>query len=178
MFKKTALFILFILFASGFRLFGETLDKELQNEGFSVFKDKTSSVNFTLEDLNGKKVSLSDYKGKAVMLNFWATWCPPCRREMPSMEKLYSKINKAGFEILAVNIQEDKKTVSDFVSKNKYTFPVLLDTEAEAASIYQIRTIPTTFLVDKKGYLRAVFNGSREWDEKNILDLFKKLAAE
>ena len=81
MFKKTALFILFILFASGFSLFGETLDKELQNEGFSVFKDKTSSVNFTLEDLNGKKVSLSDYKGKAVMLNFCATWCPMQKRD-------------------------------------------------------------------------------------------------
>ena len=175
---KKYIFLVLILVSPLFGIFGESIENEMVEAGFQVFSEKVSSIDFTLENLDGKKISLKDFRGKAVMLNFWATWCPPCRREMPSMEKLYSKIDKTKIDIVAVNIQESKSTVSEFIRKNKYTFPVLADEEGKAASIYQIRSIPTTFIIDKKGYVRAQFIGTREWDEKEITDIFNKLASE
>ena len=178
MLYKSRVFIIIIFFVSLLSVSGQTLEDEMRSAGFGIFNENVSSIDFTLQDLDGNKVSLKDYRGKALMLNFWATWCPPCRREMPSMEKLYSIIDKDKIDILAVNIQEKKNTVSDFISKNNYTFPVLVDEEGKAASIYQIRSIPTTFIIDKKGYLRAMLTGSREWDEKDIISIFSKLAEE
>ncbi len=178
MLKKSAFFIIMIFFIAVLSASGETLEKDMEKAGFFVFTEKVSSIDFQLETLKGEKASLSDYRGKVVMLNFWATWCPPCRREMPSMEELYRRIDKEKIDILAVNIQEPEKTVSEYINRSSYTFPVLLDEKAEAASIYQIRSIPTTFIVDKKGYIRAQFTGSREWDEKDILEIFNRLAAE
>ena len=178
MLKKSTFLILFLISVSVFTLSAETIETEMLNAGFNVFKEKVSSIDFSLENLEGSKVNLKDFRGKVVMLNFWATWCPPCRREMPSMEKLYSRIDRNKIDIAAVNIQEKKETVSDFVSQNNYTFPVLIDEEGKAASIYQIRSIPTTFIVDKAGYIRAQFIGTREWNEKDIISIFNRLAAE
>lgn len=112
---------------------------------------KTKAMDFKLKDLNGKEVSLSDYKGKKVLLNFWATWCSPCKAEMPEMEALYQQTKDSDLVILAVNLDEDKDTVQKFISSNKYNFPVLLDTENIVASKYQIVSIPTSFFIDKEG---------------------------
>lgn len=108
---------------------------------------------FELEDLNGNKVSLSDFKGKKVFLNFWATWCPPCKAEMPDIEKLYQETKDTELVILAVNVGEDKKTVQDFIIEKGYNFPVLLDVKGEISQMYQVTGIPTTYLIDTKGYL-------------------------
>ena len=178
MLKRSSIFIVVLFLLSLSAVYGQTVEEDMIKSGLSVFKDKVSLIDFTLPDLNGNMTSLKDYRGKVVMLNFWATWCPPCRREMPSMENLYKIIDKNKIDIAAVNIQEKKKTVSDFVSKNNYTFPVLVDEEGKAASIYQIRSIPTTFIIDKKGYIRAMITGSIEWDEKEIISIFNKLAEE
>ena len=178
MLNRSRIFIVILLFFSLFAVSAQTIEEEMIKSGFSVFKEKVSLIDFTLPDLDGNNISLKDYRGKVVMLNFWATWCPPCRREMPSMEKLYNIIDKDKIDIAAVNIQEKKKTVSDFIAKNNYSFPVLVDEEGKAASIYQIRSIPTTFIIDKKGYLRAMITGSIEWDEKEIVSIFNKLAEE
>ena len=108
---------------------------------------------FELEDLDGNKVSLSDFKGKKVFLNFWATWCPPCKAEMPDIEKLYQETRDTGLVILAVNVGENKETVKDFITNNKYSFPVLLDVKGEISQLYQVTGIPTSYFIDTEGYL-------------------------
>ena len=115
---------------------------------------------FELEDLNGNKVALSDYKGKKVYLNFWATWCPPCKAEMPDMEKLYQETKDTGLIMLAVNVGEDKKTVQDFITSSGYNFPVLLDVTGEVSQLYQVTGIPTSYFIDTEGYLDDGATGS------------------
>lgn len=108
---------------------------------------------FTLEDLDGNKITLSELKGKKIFLNFWATWCPPCKAEMPDIEKLYKETKDSGIIILAVNVGEDKKTVQDFIVKNNYSFTVLLDAAGEVSQLYQVTGIPTSYFIDTEGYL-------------------------
>lgn len=126
-----------------------------QNDNFknetALKISKTKAMDFKLKDLNGKEVSLSNYKGKKVFLNFWATWCPPCKAEMPEMEKLYQETKDSDLVILAVNLDEDKDTVQKFINSNKYNFPVLLDTGNIVASQYEVVSIPTSFFIDKEG---------------------------
>ena len=129
---------------------------------------QTKAIEFTLEDLNGKQHSLSDYKGKVVFLNFWATWCPPCREEMPAMQKLYETWDKDKFVMLAVNIGQGKTTVQKFVKEHGYTFPVLLDGNSKVAGKYMVQGIPTTYFVDKQGNLVSRIVGAREWSLKDI----------
>lgn len=107
---------------------------------------------FELETLTGDTVKLSDYRGKKVMLNFWATWCPPCKEEMPDMEQLYQE-NGEEVVILAVNI-DPQLNVQKFVSEMGITFPVLLDEKDEVNTKYQVLTIPTTYFIDKQGIIR------------------------
>jgi thiol-disulfide isomerase/thioredoxin len=116
--------------------------------------------NFTLEDLQGNKVTLSELKGKKVFLNFWATWCPPCKAEMPDIEKLYQETKDSDLIILAVNVGEDKKTVQDFIKENKYNFPILLDVKGEVSQLYQVSGIPTSYFINAEGYLDGSATGS------------------
>lgn len=126
-----------------------------QNDNFknetALKVSKTKAMDFKLKDLTGKEVSLSDYKGKKVFLNFWATWCPPCKAEMPEMEMLYQETKNSDLVILAVNLDEEKNTVQKFINSNKYNFPVLLDTGNIVASQYEVVSIPTSFFIDKEG---------------------------
>jgi len=122
-----------------------------------------SAANFTLVGLDGKAHSLSDYRGRVVFLNFWATWCPPCRGEMPSMQKLYLSWDQEKYVMLAVNLRDSKDTVSAFASQNGYTFPILLDETGAVGSQYQVSGIPTTIIIDEKGNVLHRTVGSREW---------------
>lgn len=124
-------------------------DSRPAEEKINLIKD----YNFTLEDLDGNKVSLSDFEGKKIFLNFWASWCPPCKTEMPDIEKLYQETKDGDLVILAINVGEDKKTVQDFMAKNKYNFKVLLDTDAKVGTLYQASSIPTSYFIDTEGYL-------------------------
>lgn len=119
---------------------------------------------FTLEDLDGNNVSLSDFKGKKIFINFWATWCPPCKAEMPDMEKLYQETKDSDLVILAVNIGDDKKTVQEFTTKNEYNFKVLLDLDAKVGRLYQASSIPTSYFVDTEGYLNNGIVGPMSLD--------------
>ena len=134
-------------------------------------KPAAKAANFTLTGLDGKSHALSDYKGKIVFLNFWASWCPPCRAEMPSMQKLYGSWDKKKFVMLAVNLREAKGAVGSFARQNGYTFPILLDDTGGIASQYQVAGIPTTIIIDGKGYVLSRTVGSREWS----LEALKKL---
>lgn len=118
---------------------------------------------FTLKTLDGKEVKLSDYRGKKVILNFWATWCPPCKAEIPHMEKYYkSSAKNDNVEILAVNLtksDKDEDYIKDFVKSYDMTYPVLLDTEGKQQEQYEIVTIPTTYFIDTKGKIQKNITG-------------------
>lgn len=130
---------------------------------------------FTLEDLRGSMMSLRDFRGKVIFLNFWASWCGPCRIEMPAMELLWQVFQDDDFVILAVDVKEERDTVSSFIEKNDYTFPVLLDSRGKVASMYDLRAYPTSFLIDREGKVVGKAVGAREWASKDSFDLIKYL---
>jgi len=130
---------------------------------------------FTLEDLRGSMVSLKDFRGKVIFLNFWASWCGPCRIEMPAMELLWQVFQDDDFVILAVDVKEERDTVSSFIEKNDYTFPVLLDSRGKVANMYDVRAYPTSFLIDWEGKVVGKAVGAREWASKDSFDLIKYL---
>jgi len=107
---------------------------------------------FELEDLNGNMISLSEYRGEKVFLNFWASWCPPCRAEMPDMQKLH-EAEFENFTILAVNIGEGKSTAANFAMQNQLRFKILLDNSRETAQEYLVRGIPTSYFLDEDGVI-------------------------
>ncbi len=135
-------------------------------------------LNLGLQDLNGRTVELSDFKGKIVFLNFWASWCQSCRDEMPSMQKLYSKFKITDFAMLAVNLQESASTVRDFLTTQNLAFVALLDSDGKARSSFGVGTIPTTLILDKKGRIISRAVGPREWDSKESFALFEYLVSE
>ena len=125
----------------------------------------TAAADFTVPSLAAQPLRLSDFKGKVVFLNFWATWCPPCKEEMPSMERLYRRYKGRGFVILALSIDTGGQApVAAFVKKFGLTFPIGLDPKFTVANQYAIRGLPATFLIDKTGYIAAVAVGPRDWD--------------
>ena len=135
---------------------------------------------FSLQDLNGKQVNLADYKGKVILLNFWATWCPPCRKEIPSLKGLFQLRKDKDFEIFAVSV--DKASISkvaSFVADNQMIFPVLVDPQGEVGNgKYWVRAIPTSYLVDKKGVIRWKVTGPKEWDGAEVLNRIDQLLSE
>lgn len=122
------------------------------------------ALNFTLKDLDGNTVSLMDYQGQNVYVNFFATWCPPCREEMPEIEKISQKY-KDNLVVLAVDIGEDNDTVKKFIQENNYSFKVLVDSEEAAAYMYQINSIPVSIFIDKEGNIVAKRVGALTMDE-------------
>lgn len=132
-------------------------------------------VRINLKDMNGKNISLSDFKGKIVFLNFWTTWCPTCRIEMPSMEKLNQKLKNTDFAMVTINLQESASQVKSFFEEFKLTFTALLDSTGEVSALFGIRSIPTTYILDKTGRIIGLVSGPREWDSKTAIALFENL---
>jgi peroxiredoxin len=125
----------------------------------SSTEKRIAATDFKLKDLDGKEVSLSDFKGKKVFLNFWASWCPPCKEEMPDIEKLYEETKDSDLVILAVNLGETKNTTKSFIDNNKYNFQVLLDSDQSVANQYNITKIPTSYFIDKEGNIVSTVSG-------------------
>ena len=121
--------------------------------------NKVMAWDFTFENLKGEEVTLSDFRGKKVFLNFWASWCGPCRLEMPDIEKLHKELNPEEAVILAVNIGEDRSTVSKFLRDNNLTFATALDVFSASPAKYNLRGIPTTFIIDEEGYILSQYSG-------------------
>jgi peroxiredoxin len=135
-----------------------------------------TAPNFRLKDLSGKEVSLSAFKGKVVFLNFWATWCVPCKVEMPSMQALYRKYKDEGLEILAVsNDLEGPEVVRPFVEEQSLTYPIVMDERFRVNEKYLIRSIPTTILVGRDGIITHSFVGARNWETPEAEGLIQKL---
>src|SRR2546426_9103713 len=125
----------------------------------------TAAHEFTVPGLTGGPIALRDLRGEVVFLNFWATWCPPCKQEMPSMERLYRRYKDRGFTVLAVSIDTaDATTVAHFVKHLSLTFPIGLDPKMGIANRYTVRGLPSSFLLDRNGTMVAVAMGPREWD--------------
>ncbi|OHD26383.1 MAG: hypothetical protein A2064_04810 [Spirochaetes bacterium GWB1_66_5] len=154
---------------------GESLMQSLGGQGVGTAPKPLDPIEFELQDLKGKYIKLSGLKGKVVFLNFWATWCGPCRTEMPSMQRLYEQLKDQGLEILAVDLQEDKTRVQSFVKELGLTFTVLLDTKGTVGAQYTARAIPTTYLLDRQGFVFARTVGAREWDTPEMLELFRRI---
>lgn len=132
--------------------------------------------NFVFPDINGKEVSLADHKGKVVLLNVWATWCPPCRQEMPSMQRLYEKFKGESFEILAVSIDSaGREAVAPFMREMNLTFPALLDPRETIMSLYGITGVPESFIIDKDGILVKKIIGPINWASSEVFLFFKDL---
>jgi len=127
----------------------------------------------TLKDLQGQEVRLSDLRGKVVLLNFWATWCKPCKDEMPAMQASYDKLRDQGFVVLAVNELEDTEKVIEHVRKHGHTFPVVMDHDNRVANQYGVVGLPASFLVDRQGIVREKIFGSLLTEER-IVDLVRR----
>ena len=147
-------------------------DKWIALEKGKIAKD------FTLKDLKGNSVSLSDFKGKIVFLNFWATWCAPCRHEMPSMEKLHNKYKGGDLVVLAVSTdRKGEEVVKPFIDEHGYTLPILIDSASDVSDEYGVFALPTTFIIGRDGKIVEMIQGGREWYEKEVLDYFDELLA-
>lgn len=153
----------------------------LQTKTWQVFERGVVQVgdeapNFKLRDLAGNVMSLSQLRGKVVLLNFWATWCGPCRVEMPAMEQLYRTFPRGEFEILAVSTDPQGAAVTrPFQKRMGFTFPILHDSEYRVGLTYGARTIPITFMVDRHGIVRQKIFGARDWDSPEARDLIYAL---
>jgi peroxiredoxin len=150
---------------------------EKGDSGFSLLTtlNKTPAPDFKLLDVDEKEHTLADYKGKPVIVNFWATWCPPCRKEIPSMNRAWHKIKDEGIAMIAINVGESADEVFAFTAEYPIDFTVLLDEEGKVSTTWPIRGLPTTFILDPEGNLVYQAVGGREWDADEILDQVRAL---
>ena len=135
---------------------------------------------FTLEDMDEEKHQFKDLRGKVVLVNFWATWCPPCRREMPSMERLHQQLDGDGFRVIAINQMEDADHVFAYIGQLEVdpTFTILFDKDSKVSNSYRVKGLPTTYLVDKQGNIRYRAIGGREFDHPEVMAQIKQLMQE
>ncbi len=147
----------------------------LSSIGIRVFDDRLDAVDFDLESLAEESLSLGDFRGDFVFLNFWATWCPPCREEMPAMEVMQEELADLPFTILAVSVQEDRGTVERFIQEFGFTFPILLDPAGRVTSRYGVRGLPTTFIIDPDGTVLGMLIGILDWKDESVLSVFRRM---
>lgn len=141
-----------------------------------AFAAQGTAPDFTLNDINGKKTTLSEFRGKVVLLNFWATWCGPCRAEMPSLNNLYNEFKDKGFVVLAVSVDTSEKPVRSFIKDLKLSFPVLMDkNKAVSFDEYGVFGLPTTFLIDKSGIITEKIMGEMRWDSPRMKEKISRL---
>lgn len=140
--------------------------------------DHPAAPDFTLVDPDGKKVSLKDFRGKVVFVNFWATWCEYCRDEMPAMQRLYQEFRGKGFEIVGVNVKDKRADAMAFVKKVRVTYPIVLDPEGEVGLLYGAFGLPLSYLIDRKGTVLARLFGPADWYSPGARQLIKTLVEE
>ncbi|SEM67021.1 Peroxiredoxin [Paenisporosarcina quisquiliarum] len=150
-----------------------TIYTNLTKERTALIQVGDDAPDFALVDMNGEKHQLSDYKGKGVFLNFWGTWCKPCEREFPLMDKQYQVYKDQGLEILAVNIGESDFAVQKFIDRKGLTFPVLIDDKKSVMETYKINPLPTTLLINPNGKIEKVITG--EMNEEMIKDYMEQI---
>lgn len=122
-------------------------------------KINADAPNFTLSSLEGENVSLKELKGKVVLINFWGSWCDPCKKEMPLIQSAYEKYKNQGFEVLAINMDESKFVVTSFLKQNQLKLPVLLSKDSETGNDYGVYKLPASFMIDKEGRIKQMYEG-------------------
>lgn len=139
---------------------------------------QSPAPDFTLRAMQGGNLRLKEQVGQVVMINFWASWCGPCRQEMPLLDKLYARYKPMGFTLLGVNVEPDPTLATGFLDKTPVTFPILLDKDSSVSKLYQVAGMPSTVIVDRKGNLRWVHKGYKPGDENAYLDQVRALIRE
>lgn len=137
-----------------------------------------AAPDFALKSSSGENLRLSEYRGDVVMVNFWATWCGPCRQEMPLLDELYSRYERVGFSLLGVNIDDDSRKAMGMVSELGVSFPVLFDARKEVSKLYEVDAMPVTILIDREGTIRYVHHGYKPGYEDKYLDQIRSLLRE
>jgi cytochrome c biogenesis protein CcmG/thiol:disulfide interchange protein DsbE len=165
---------------SFFCLAGNTDASSLSSKiDIKPIKGNRTLPSLNLEDLKGTKVDLKGFKGKVIFLNFWATWCGPCKEEMPSMEAFYQRFKDRNFIFLTFSVDyEGPKPVREFIAKNRYTFPVFVDQKSEALDIFEVTGISTTFVIDKQWKLLGKDIGPRNWTSSEIVSYLTQLISQ
>lgn len=138
----------------------------------------SQAPDFTLKSKSGKNVRLSDYRGQVVMINFWASWCGPCRQEMPLLEKMHRRYSKLGFVLLGVNVEADSSKANAYLKDIPVSFPVLYDTNNKASKLYDVSAMPTTIILDRNGKMRFLHQGYKPGYEKDYKKQVKQLIKE
>jgi peroxiredoxin len=145
------------------------------NEPLHPVKGNPVAAEFNLMDVDSQRHNLAMYRGKIIIINFWATWCPPCRFELPAMEKVWERLKDKGVVILGINVGEDADTIFTFTADYPVTFPLLLDSDSSVTQKYPVIGLPTTFVVNPRGQIIYKAIGTRDWNEdalvKQILEL-------
>ena len=172
------LFMFFSLLATGSVMAEQALPK--LGYRLTELPKPVDAPDFRLQDMDENNFSIKDFRGKVVLVNFWATWCPPCRREMPSLERLYQKLKDKDFIVLAINQFEDPDHVFAYTGQlgTDPTFPILFDRDSKIAEAYKVAGLPTTYLLDKQGKIRYRAVGGREFDHPEVEKIIHALMAE
>lgn len=160
-------------FLAGFILLFITSVSYASSEKLSV-----KAPNFTLKSRSGKNIKLSELRGQVVLLNFWASWCGPCRKEMPVLEKIHKKYKRLGFTLLGVNVEENSNAAKNYLKDIKVSFPILFDNTNKTSKLYDVSAMPTTILIDRNGNQRFIHKGYKAGYEKKYRTQIKKLLRE
>ena len=147
-------------------------------KGTKIIKEGDQAPEFTLKSMDGKSVNLSQFRGKAVMVHFWATWCPPCVDEIPTLEKLYRTLMGSNFEMLAISVDDGGDAVRSFMQRNKLSLPVFLDPGKSVSASYGTFKFPETYILDRNGRVRYKMIGPANWDDPAAVKALQELAAE
>lgn len=137
-----------------------------------------SAPDFTLKSLTGENLNLNEQKGNIIVLNFWASWCGPCRKEMPILQEFHDQYTDLGVQVWGVNVEQENQAGRDFISKLAVDFPILFDNKNTLSAQYQVDAMPTTAIVDRSGVVRYVFRGYKDGYEKKYAKAIKKLIRE
>lgn len=151
--------------------------EERLSHQLTALPEPVAAPGFELKDMDGRLHRLEDYRGKVVLVNFWATWCPPCRHEIPSLERLYQRIGSQGFVVLGVNEWEDPDHVFAYTGQLGVdpTYPILFDSDSAVATAFEVNGLPTSYLLDKEGRVRYRAIGGRDFNHPDVAAIVEQL---
>lgn len=167
--------IVFLTLAFSSQVFPASPTAKKKTQTLTKVAGNPDAPNFRLEDQDGNFVQLSDFAGKVVIVNFWATWCPPCRKEMPSMQRAWEILEKEDIVMLAINVGEDSDLIFAFTAEYPVEFPLIMDKTSSVVREWRVRGLPTTYIVNPEGKIVYQAIGDRDWDSPEILEQIRKL---
>ena len=160
------------------RLFSLMIVSAVLSTLASAAATRAPAPDFTLTNQDGQTVSLSDLRGQVVMINFWATWCGPCRKEMPLLDAIYQRYNRLGFTLLGINVEEDPSGADKYLAETPVSFPILFDRSNSVSKLYDVNAMPSTVIVDREGNVRFLHKGYQPGYENEYQDQIRALVRE